>query len=448
MLLRFSVENWMSFRDEATLDLVATGEKQHSGHIAAIEKYDLKLLPVAAIYGANASGKSNLVKALAFAQKFITDPPKADAAIPIKPFRLSKESSVRPTSFRFEIFLGESIYEYSFSVTTVRVVHEELRQINRASEETLFRRLEGILDPADQFPDRSALRFAFEGTQDNQLYLTNSVSQKQTEFKPVFDWFRHNLILILPVWVDTKSPRIPSDLHPLFKEMTARLRDLDSGIFALHHVDLPPNGIIPTELMEGLTSHLREGEWLALPPIFLDSELFDDDNDVFFCRENGKVIARRLAPIHLTEAGEEIPFRFADESDGTRRLIDLLPAFLTLEGQYARTFVIDELDRSLHSNLTRNLLEHFLAQRTASSRSQLIFTTHDTQLMTQDIFRRDEIWITERDRFGASKLAAFSEFKDVRKDKDIRKSYLQGRMGGVPRIRTTSSLLEDEAAVR
>jgi len=448
MLLRFSVENWMSFRDEATLDLVATREEQHSEHIAAIEKYDLKLLPVAAIYGANASGKSNLVKALAFAQKFITDPPKADAAIPVKPFRLSKESSERPTSFRFEILIGESIYEYSFSVTRDRVVHEELKQINKASEETLFRRLEGKLDPPGQFPDNSALRFAFEGTQDNQLFLTNSVSQKQTEFKPVFDSFKHNLILILPVWVDTKSPRIPSDHHPLFSKLTTRLRDLDSGVFNLHHVDLSPEEILPNELLDGLTSHLKEGEWMSLANPLFEDEAFENDNDVFFCRENGKVIARRLAPIHKTEDGGEIPFRLADESDGTRRLIGLLQSLLWLEEQYPLTLVVDELDRSLHSNLTRNLLESFLAQRTNSSRSQLIFTTHDTQLMTQDIFRRDEIWITERDQFGASKLVAFSEFKDVRKDKDIRKSYLQGRLGGVPRIRTASAPCEDEAAVR
>ena len=448
MLLRFSVENWMSFRDEATLDLVATREEQHPEHIAAIEKYDLKLLPVAAVYGANASGKSNLIKAMRFAQQFITDPPKPDAPIPVKPFRLSKESSQRPTSFRFEILIGEPIYEYSFSVTKDKVTHEELKQINKASEEILFRRLEGKLDPPDQFPDRSALRFAFEGTQDNQLYLTNSVSQKQTEFKPVFDWFKHNLILILPVWVDTKSPRIPSDRHPLFSKLTTRLRDLDSGVFDLHHVDLPPEKIFPKELLDGLTSHLKEGEWLSFANPLFEDELFENDNDVFFCRENGKVIARRLAPIHKTEDGDEIPFRLADESDGTRRLIGLLQSLLWLEEQYPLTLVVDELDRSLHSNLTRNLLEHFLAQRTASSRSQLIFTTHDTQLMTQDLFRRDEIWITERDQFGASKLVAFSEFKDVRKDKDIRKSYLQGRMGGVPRIRTTSSPCEDEAAVR
>ena len=197
------------------------------------------------------------------------------------------------------------------------------------------------------------------------------------------------------------------------------------------------------EQLESISPNLREGLTLPL-------EMVGGEDGVFLYIQNGKVIARRLIPIHQADSGEEIPFNYSDESEGTRRLIDLLPAFLHLEDKRSSAvYVIDELDRSLHTNLTTDLLVHYLGQRqTALARCQLIFTTHDTQVMTQDIFRRDEMWITERDRSGASKLVAFSEFKEVRKDKDIRKSYLQGRLGGVPRIRTTSSACGDEAAVR
>jgi AAA15 family ATPase/GTPase len=194
-------------------------------------------------------------------------------------------------------------------------------------------------------------------------------------------------------------------------------------------------------LVDQLTSTLKEGQGFPFGPIW-------ETEGISVRKENGAIIARRLAPIHQNERGEEIPFNFSDESDGTRRLFDLLPAFLHLEDNLPEVFVIDELDRSLHSLLTRNLLEHFLDMRAESSQSQLVFTTHDTQLMTQDIFRRDELWVTERDQSGASKLVAFSEFKDVRKDKDIRKSYLQGRLGGIPKIRSTSLVCEDEAPAR
>ena len=443
MLLRFSVENWMSFRDEATLELVATGEKQHSGHIAAIEKFDFRLLPVAAIYGGNASGKSNFIKALRFAQQFITNPPRPDAPIPVRPFRLSRDSSERPTKFRIEALIDEAVYEYRFSVTSSRVLDEELKRITRTTEESIFRRGSRVEDfvLSRKIQDQEQQHFAFRGTNDNQLYLTNSVYQKLTEFKPIFDWFKNGITVILPGSRFNYLSEIASQDHSLYGKMVGRLRDLDTGISSLRQADFSPERIIPKQLSDQLLAELKEGE------SFIDGSLSGVDG-ISILKENGAVVARQLAPIHMAEGGEEIPFLLADESDGTLRLINLLPAFLLLEEQIPSTFVIDELDRSLHSNLTRNLLEHFLAQRTASSRSQLIFTTHDTQLMTQDIFRRDEIWITERDRFGASKLVAFSEFKDVRKDKDIRKSYLQGRMGGVPRIKTTSSPRKDEAAVR
>jgi AAA15 family ATPase/GTPase len=123
------------------------------------------------------------------------------------------------------------------------------------------------------------------------------------------------------------------------------------------------------------------------------------------------------------------------ESDGSRRMIDLLPVFLDLcMPNSKKVYVIDELDRSLHTLLTRNLLEGYLSSCSPESRSQLLFTTHDVLLMDQDLVRRDEMWITERTQSGTSTITSFSEFKDVRYDKDLRKSYLQGRLGGVPRV--------------
>ena len=123
------------------------------------------------------------------------------------------------------------------------------------------------------------------------------------------------------------------------------------------------------------------------------------------------------------------------ESDGTHRTIDLLPAFLEMaDAGSNKVFVIDELDRSMHTLLTRSLLEKYLSGCGPLCRSQLLFTTHDVLLMDQELMRRDEMWVAERDRDGSSTLFSFSEYKDVRNDKDIRKSYLQGRLGGIPRI--------------
>ena len=132
------------------------------------------------------------------------------------------------------------------------------------------------------------------------------------------------------------------------------------------------------------------------------------------------------------------------ESDGSQRVIELLPAFLDLATETSdAVYVVDELDRSLHTILTRRLLETHLSSCSAESRRQLLFTTHDVLLLDQNLLRRDEMWVTERDATGASTLISFGEYKDIRYDKDIRKSYLQGRMGGIPRILLDGSLLRE-----
>jgi AAA15 family ATPase/GTPase len=438
MLLRFSVQNWMSFRDEATLSMIATRERQHSEHASWIERYDTKVLPIAVIYGGNASGKSNLVKALRFAQKLIVSPPKVDSGISVKPFRLSNNFSKLPTNFRFDLLIGERLYEYKFSVTSKEVIREQLSLIKRAGEELLFVRENGKLKLSEMIVEKERQSFAFRGTHDNQLYLTNSVSQKLIDFKPVFDWFEQNLVLIDPDTHYAGLPDITSNRHPnlSLKKVTTRLRDLDSGIYALRQEDISPESIFSKELLEDMTTDLKDDQAVLTPW---------EEEGSFVRKEKGKLVARRLSSIHRAKSGENIAFPLADESDGTRRLLNLLPAFLLLENRKGPfVFVIDELDRSLHSLLTRELLERYLLQRKDSSRSQLIFTTHDLQLMDQAIFRRDEMWVTDRDEWGASDLIAFSDYKDVRRDKDIRKSYLQGRMGGVPRIRSVSVVCDDE----
>jgi AAA15 family ATPase/GTPase len=144
---------------------------------------------------------------------------------------------------------------------------------------------------------------------------------------------------------------------------------------------------------------------------------------------------------HPNTDGSEAKFEMRHESDGSQRVIDLLPAFLELSARVSRKVcVIDEVDRSLHTLLTRRLLEAYLSKCSTETRSQLLLTTHDVLLMDQQLLRRDELWVTERDASGASTLLSFSEYKDVRYDKDIRKSYLQGRLGGIPRILLGSDL--------
>jgi AAA15 family ATPase/GTPase len=273
------------------------------------------------------------------------------------------------------------------------------------------------------------LRFAFKGTRDNQLYLTNAVSQKVDTFKPVYDWFKDTLELVAPdsrfgqlhLYLDEKQPQ--------FASMNAMISQLDTGIAHLGGENVSfEHAPFPDFLKKQLLAELKEGDTVGI-----SGPHFDERYAV--TRTGGGLTAKKLVAYHPMSDGTEAKFEIHQESDGSQRVIELLPAFLDLSAQSSsKVYVIDELDRSLHTLLTRRLLESYLSHCSAESRAQLLFTTHDVMLMDQDLFRRDEMWVAERDRSGVSKLISFSEYKDVRNDKDIRKSYLQGRLGGVPRI--------------
>jgi AAA15 family ATPase/GTPase len=137
------------------------------------------------------------------------------------------------------------------------------------------------------------------------------------------------------------------------------------------------------------------------------------------------------------------------ESDGTRRVIDLLPAFIwMLASGSKKVLVIDELDRSLHTLLTQKMLDYYFSNCSKDSRAQLLFTTHDVMLMDQHLLRRDEMWVTEREADGASTLTSLWEYEDIKVDTDIRKSYLNGRLGGIPRVLLDNALLNPFEKIR
>jgi AAA15 family ATPase/GTPase len=429
MIISFSVENWRSFREQATLSMVAGREKQHSERLSEVPGYGMKLLPAAAIYGANASGKTNLFKSLNSAKNLIVAGTQPESLIPVEPFRLDPACHTLPSKFRFELLINGKCFEFSFAVTQQRVMEEKLVEILKTAEKPLYNRTGDNIEFHSSLNKNKFLHFAFNGTRENQLFLTNSVNQKVETFKPVFDWFKNKLVLIAPDSRFEPFERFIQEDHPLYKIMNNMLPLLDTGIEYIGGEEMPFDHIpIPEPLKLKLKTELQEGmtvRWLTEPI-----------NERFLVtRKGGELKAKKLVSFHRNINGEDIKFEMQQESDGTQRTIDLLPAFLEMAAvDSERVFVIDERDRSMHTLLTRRLLEGYLFACGSKCRSQLLFTTHDVLLLDQDLLRRDEMWVTERDRDGSSTLFSFSEYKDVRNDKDIRKSYLQGRLGGIPRI--------------
>jgi AAA15 family ATPase/GTPase len=429
MLVRFSLENWMSFRSPVTFTMVASKERQHGERVPHVAKYQTRIVPIAAIYGGNASGKTNFFRALAFAKGFVVKGSLPDALIAVVPFRLEPGAAERPTRFAFEILVDDDMYEFAFAVTARAVVEERLVLITRASEKVLYeRRGPDVTFDASLAKDQ-LLQFAFKGTRDNQLFLTNAVSQRVDVFRPVYEWFRDTLELVAPDARFEPFEHFVDEASPLFNVMNQILPRLDTGIARLGGEEMQFENIPVAEQLKALLREtVHEGSTVRVVNA-------PGHERFIVTRRGGELRAKKLVTYHRRTDGTEAKFEIGQESDGSQRAIDLLPAFLDLFTSASRkVYVIDEVDRSLHTMLTRRLVETYLETCDASTRTQLLLTTHDVLLMDQDLLRRDEMWVAERDESGASSLTPFSDFKDVRYDKDIRKSYLQGRLGGVPRI--------------
>jgi len=431
MLISFSFSNWKCFRDEVTFSLVAGREKHFTDRLPRVSKYKLKILPIAAIYGANATGKSALVSALAFAQNFIVGGTAPDQKIPLKPFLLDKEHKNMNSSFSFTILVDELIYEYSFTLSREKVIYEKLDSILKNSVKNIFERSgEGkkykvqINNVAKEY--REALKFIGKHTiRKNQLFLTGTIYQNSDCFRPIYNWFKNSIVIIEP----------ESQFIPILSLASEKNKDLYSKL--LNALD---TGISDLTLQKRDVSKIEQK---MLNTIFRDRIKNDEE---YFMPDYGSkdrtvyrisrdhIEANEIFSVHKDVDGEPVDFSFADESDGTNCLLDLLPAFIELKNQTGKVYIIDELDRSLHTKLSKSLLKYYLNSCNENSRSQLIFTTHDVMLMDQNTFRRDEFWVTDRSSEGVSSLYSFSDYKDIRSDKDLRKYYLQGNLKGIPRI--------------
>ncbi len=431
MIIRFTVENWMSFKNIVSLSFLPSRERQHRQRVAHSDNIGINMLPVACVYGGNASGKSNLYKAMAFCQSFIIKTLEPEAFIDIDPFCLDEESMDAPCSFGFDVLIEDQLYEYSFSLSRYKVISESLWVTKKSKRLLQFERKDQIIKFGKELKNNQQTAFIANSTRPNQLYLNACCYQNMDTFKPLFQWFQHSLFMISPKSKFLMHGALFSNAE-LKKKFEDSLRNLDTGIDKINFEEIPVESIHLPDEIKNRASSLSEKVTLV----------FNDKRNTYEVnRSQGKLRTKKLTTSHASMGGNLIKLELHQESDGTQRLIDLLPAFIELQNSSSGiTFFIDELDRSLHTLLTRQLLESFLTHCTKDSRNQLIFTTHDVLLMDQDLFRRDEMWVTERNSQGISDLYSFGEFKEVRYDKDIRKSYLQGRLGGIPRFLVEGAL--------
>jgi len=427
MIVEFRVKNFRSFRDEQVLSLVAGRESALPENCFTAGK--LSLLRTAAIYGPNASGKSNLIRAVDFMRDFVLK--SADrqpgSGTEVVPFRLDVSSRTQPSTFEV-VFIMEGVrYQYGFALTKERVDEEWLLAFPRGSARNLVTR---AFDHANKEiswkfgshlkGEKNRLR---ELTRQNALFLSVAAKFAHEQLTPVYNWFDKHLRTVPP--------------KGQFAPVTAR---------ALANVD----GSEPeaSEIKDFVLRFLEDSDLgiqdLEVRPIEVDEKVLPDDmpdevkNRVLARLRKAPPVATRLA--HAAKnGGTPVLFDLEEESDGTQRMFELAVPWLQMV-TFGMTVFVDELEASLHPFLTRNLVEFVQNPEINKHGAQLVFATHDTTLLAPDLLRRDQVWFIEKDSASASRLYSMLDYKKraARKGEAMQKGYLAGRYGAVPILKAFS----------
>ncbi len=385
----------------------------------------MKLLPLAAVYGGNASGKSTFIKALQLFQRIVSS-----GVLYTESFRLCPTCPKKPSTYDISFVSEGEVWNYSLSLTSMNVHREKLVLIQGTRENVLFNRSESGCVLGDFMlnalfaDDKNFLKEVAARIQKDVLFLRHALTFDIPEvnklFRPTLTWFRDVLHILMP---DSQFVGVTRDLGRYSAEYAHALANADTGIKELDREEL---SVEQLQVPESLIDSLKQQEGDTFFPL---------SDSLCLTKEGDEIHAYNFRTRHIDSEGNAVFFPLGLESDGTRRLIHLLPILIGDEN-LPRVYIIDEMDRSLHTALSKQIIEEQRNRAQRGVQQQLIFTTHDVMLMSQSLLRRDEMWAAEKDADQASHLISFEDFIDIRKDKDIRRSYLLGRMGGIPQLRS------------
>jgi uncharacterized protein len=428
MLVQFSVGNFRSFKDTVTLDLVATKDKILRDKNTFEASGGLRLLKSVVLFGANASGKSNLLKALEFMKTLVEESAKesqVDEPINTEPFLLDSKSEKEPSVFEIIFILDNVKYRYGFEVTTKEVVSEWLYHTTNKKEAYLF-------------------------TRDFQ---TIKISRNFGEGQKVKELTRNNTLFIS--LVSFLNGKIASNIIRWFKALETFSGQKE---FAYHHLSAT---YLKNESFKNSLRNLILKLDLAISDIYINTRK-TNLNEIFIGHLKKSIKKRHPLPnplitdIPKEEIGENAGVEVADvltthkkyngnkargfvtfdlyehESDGTQRLFALASAIVKVLAS-GSILVIDEIDARFHPLLTAAVIDVFQSPEDNPKNAQIIFATHDVNLLENDRFRRDQIWFVEKDRIEVSHLYSLADF-NPRNDAIYHRNYLQGRYGAIPFI--------------
>lgn len=430
MIIRFIVENLASFKDAVEFNTFPSS-KSHSHENHKMTCGYVTALRMSAIYGANGAGKSNLLSALGLLGTMVLNDGLEVVTIHGElPFKFDEGCINKPSGLAIEFYYNQHIYYYHIEFNRERIFLEELYLSGKTKDVKLFVRQDSSIEwNGDYFAKGFNLQFVdgLERLVRPDMMVLPFMGKYYPDEMPLvseaYSWFVDKLEVIRPGTLTHIIPQM-FDSNARFSELVNSLMpELKTGISRL------------TVRKEELKEENVKGNDMLLR-LIKQARLYPGEPQVMnvsgevanvVC-ENGKVYLKTLVAIHQTVDGKEVDMSFVNESDGTRRLIDYMPLFYAVTNE-DNVYVVDEIERSIHPILIKSIVEKLSRSENASG--QLIFTTHESGLLDQDIFRPDEIWFAQKDAEQATQLYPLSDF-NIHKTANIENGYLNGRYGGIP----------------
>jgi len=429
MLIEFSVANYLSFKDKVTFSMVATdldsNTRLDENNVFQVDN-ELSLLKSAAVYGANASGKSNLVKAIGFMRWFIINSSSSTQitdSIDVNEFKLSTETINKSSRFEIVFLLDRKIYRYGFELDTKQVVSEWLFCTPRSKESKYFERNSQQIKVLSKFPEGKLLE---SKTRPNALFLSVVAQFNGKISEQILLWFE-NLGVLSGIrgildhgytleFMHEEKYRI--DIIKLIKKLDLSINDIKTRT-----VEIPLKNV-PKELLEELTEsserNIKEIKTITGFDIKTIHTQYNSEGDIYSTKE-----------FDMDK----------NESEGTKKLFSFAGPIIYILRE-GGILIIDELDSRLHPLITETIVELFNSKETNPNNSQLVFMTHDTNLLNNQLFRRDQIWFVEKDQYEATDLYSLVEY-DISENDSYKTDYIKGRYGAIPFIGDIRSLIID-----
>ncbi len=436
MLIRFVLNNIYSYGEQKEFSMIANKQLKTLDH----HKYrheNLEILKLASIYGANGAGKSSLVKALHLLQTIVTreEVPYSQRK---SNFKLSKEKQAEQV-LAVEFIQDEVTFYYAIELVGLRIAKEELYISGLGTKKDVL-----LFNRATDSSNISSIEFSEEFEKDESCKIFKDIlvndfvkptkailkliSKRKNPFlsevQKCFKWFDETLEIITPL---TKPGPLAHrvEVDPDFKKYAEDLmKSFNVGISSISAERKKIEDYFGEDKLDDLEEVIKGLHDNPSQMYYLRNQ---SGNEVLLVNEENEIWVITTSLTHQGARGPET-FEINEESDGTVRLLDFVPAFKSVISE-KKVFVIDEIERSIHPLLIKELIRKYADDE--ETKGQLIFTTHESHLLDQAIFRQDEIWFTEKDTFGSTDLYSLSDFK-VHKTKDIRKGYLNGRYGSIP----------------